>query len=102
MTHTKDEALLKALEDIKNNAGNPEKVYQISSAAIQQALATPVQEPVAWMPIETAPQDGTRPLLHTPKADGTMIPTQPPAEPSPVQQQKLERPCHENHDRHGP
>jgi hypothetical protein len=60
MTHTKDEALLKALEDIKNNAGNPEKVYQISSAAIQQALATPVQEPVAWMPIETAPQDGTK------------------------------------------
>jgi hypothetical protein len=48
MTHTKDEALLKALEDIKNNAGNPEKVYQISSAAIKQALAAPtVQEPVA-------------------------------------------------------
>jgi hypothetical protein len=43
---TKDEALLKALEDIKNNAGNPEKVYQISSAAIKQALAAPtVQEP---------------------------------------------------------
>jgi formaldehyde-activating enzyme involved in methanogenesis len=44
MTHTKDEALLKALEDIKNNAGNPEKVYQIASAAIKQALAAPVQE----------------------------------------------------------
>ena len=56
MTHTKDEALLKALEDIKNNAGNPEKVYQISSAAIKQALAAPVQ-PVATV-IEELEHDG--------------------------------------------
>jgi hypothetical protein len=48
MTHTKDEALLKALEEIKNNAGNPEKVYQISSAAIKKSLAAPVQEPCGW------------------------------------------------------
>ena len=47
---TKDEALLKALEDIKNNAGNPEKVYQISSAAIKQALAAPVHGvEIGWM-----------------------------------------------------
>jgi hypothetical protein len=37
----KDEALFKALVDVKYNAGNPEKVYRIASAAIKQALVAP-------------------------------------------------------------
>ena len=44
---TKDEDLLKALRDIKDNAGNPEQVYLIASAAIKQALPAPAREPVS-------------------------------------------------------
>ena len=55
MTHTKDEALelaLDALETLVNGngfapAGNIEKARK-AITAIKQALAAPVQEPVAW------------------------------------------------------
>jgi len=40
MTHTKD-ALKQAIEAIKNNAGNPERVYQLANAALKEALAQP-------------------------------------------------------------
>jgi hypothetical protein len=39
-------AMKQALEAIKNNAGNPERVYQLANAALKEALATPVQEPL--------------------------------------------------------
>jgi hypothetical protein len=54
---TKDETLQMCLEYIETDAHERKYVRH----AIKQALAEPtVQEPVAWMPIETAPQDGTK------------------------------------------
>jgi hypothetical protein len=40
------ETLVDLLNKIKDNAGNPERVYQITNAAINEALAQPAQEPV--------------------------------------------------------
>jgi hypothetical protein len=45
MTHTKDEALQMCLEYIETDAHKRKYVRH----AIKQALAAPVQEPVAWM-----------------------------------------------------
>jgi hypothetical protein len=60
---TKDEALdlaLEALESERPYLGPmPSKTVK-AITAIKQARSAPVQEPVAWMPIETAPQDGTK------------------------------------------
>ena len=73
---TKDEALDLALEVMQINLKLLEKINPYKGqedllsdsldlthkaiTAIKQARSAPVQEPVAWMPIETAPQDGTK------------------------------------------
>jgi hypothetical protein len=54
MTHTKDEALKLALEALEGiHPGNmtpmTEEYWNKAITAIKQALAAPVQEPVAWM-----------------------------------------------------
>jgi hypothetical protein len=80
---TKDEALLKALEDIKNNAGNPEKVYQISSAAIKQARSAPVQEPVGGTQVSKVWWDGEKLMAKPIPLEDFYLPTpvQPVQEP---------------------
>ena len=59
MTHAKDEALKLALEALLINCGgNTEGIGKEAITAIKQALAAPVQEPVAWQ-YRDANDDGT-------------------------------------------
>ena len=83
---TKDEALdlaLEALESVlANHNGAPVLPWIEARDAIKQALAAPVQEPVAWYRDE----DGIR-IYYESKVwdDATPLYTTPPAQPAPKQ-----------------
>jgi len=69
MTHTKDEALKLALEALKKTQAEgynlPGTAIAEAITAIKQALAAPVQEPVAHMPADALEQlRAPRLILH--------------------------------------
>jgi hypothetical protein len=74
-----------ALEAIKNNAGNPERVYQLANAALKEALAAPVQEPFSPEAIR-ATRTAWRMGYEAARGVHTCIP--PAAQPAPVQPER--------------
>jgi uncharacterized linocin/CFP29 family protein len=94
MTHTKDEALKLALDALKAlKHGNLDHTWADEAiTAIKQALAAPVQEPVAWGIIASntgricqVELDADEIEGHNPKHIVPLY-TTPPAQPAPVQE----------------
>jgi hypothetical protein len=84
---TKDEALKQALDDLileyhMETSSFAKRVDEI----FEQALAAPVQEPVATVTSESGNPDVTMSWWHEPPLPvGTKLYTTPPAQPAPVQ-----------------
>jgi hypothetical protein len=88
MTHTKDEALKLALEALKEYCEHGAIFMPLTAVkALEEALAAPVQEPVAWVrehELPLAPGDAfswVETFVHK-----TPLYTNPPAQPAPLQE----------------